>query len=143
MTDRMQQLVAAIYTALDGDSALATLLGATGKVFNGLSDQVAAPFVDIGEVSNEDYGSSSGDAQEHTITIHCWTEHKNDGASVSAVMKCTQIAAAVRAALHDVDLTLSAGSMANLRCVSSQPALRDPDGVSWHGVLRFRAVTEN
>lgn len=140
MADRSAELLAAIYAVLAADATLTALIGA-GKVYNGVADGVAAPYVDIGAQMASDYGTSSGDAQEHTVTIHVWTDQPVAGKS--AVLACVQIAAAVRAALHGVNINLSGGDCPNLRCTQQQQPLRDPDGVSWHGVLSFRAVTEN
>jgi hypothetical protein len=139
MADRSAELFAAIYAVLAADAPLVALIGAD-KVFNGVKDGTALPYVDIGDDTATDYGSSSGDAQEHTVTIHCWANQPLSGKSAKLLV--TQMVAAVRLALHDVDLTLSAGVSPNLRCEFRETA-RDPDGVSWHGVLRFRAVTQN
>jgi hypothetical protein len=43
--------------------------------------------------------------------------------------------------LHDQDLTLSGHRLVNLRHESSE-ARRDSDGETFHGIARFRAVTE-
>ncbi len=140
MTDRTAELLTAIYGALSADSALTTLLGGSGKVFNGVPANTVAPFVDIGESTANNYHTSSGDAQEHTITVHAWTEQAVAGKS--ARLQCAQIIARVRDLLHYSPLNMSAGNMPNLICEFVE-TMRDPDGISWHGVLRFRAVTEN
>lgn len=139
MTDRTSELMAAIYGALSGDSTLTTLLG-SGRVFNGVASGQSAPYVDIGETTANDYHSSSGDAQEHTVTIHVWTEQPVSGMSARAA--CIAVMNRIRVVLHYNPLVMSAGNMPNLRCEFTE-TMRDPDGISWHGVLRFRAVTEN
>jgi hypothetical protein len=140
MTDRTQEMMAAIYTTLSGDATLTALLG-SGRVFNGVPAGQHCPYVDIGESTGNNYHTSSGDAQEHTITIHCWTEQEVSGKS--AKLQLLEIVKRVRDLLHYQSIALSAGNMPSLWCEFTEPATRDPDGVSWHGVLRFRAVTEN
>lgn len=140
MTDRSPQLFAAIYAALGADATLASLLGGSGRVFNGVPAGQALPYVDIAEATAVDYGTSSGDAQEHTFTLHVWTEQPAAGKSARKL--CTEIVARVREILHGAPTPMGAGNMPNLRCEFSE-TMRDPDGLSWHGVLRFRAVTEN
>ncbi len=49
--------------------------------------------------------------------------------------------AADHAALHDQDLTLAGHRLINLRHEFSE-ARRDSDGETFHGIARFRAVTE-
>ncbi len=139
MADRSAEMFAAIYTALNGDTALIALVG-SGQVFNGVKAGTAAPYIDIGDDTGNDYGSSVIDAQEHTITIHSYTEQPV--ASMSARLALFAIMARIRAVLHEASLTLSAGALVNLR-QEFRETLRDPDGVSWHGVQRFRAVTNS
>ena len=48
---------------------------------------------------------------------------------------------AIQAVLHDAALPSTAMRSINLRFETAD-AGRDPDGITWHGVLRFRALTE-
>lgn len=48
---------------------------------------------------------------------------------------------AVRAVLHDAVLTLTGHRLVNLRHEFSDTR-RDPDGETYHGIVRYRAVTE-
>ena len=139
MADRSIELFSAIYAALNGDPQLTALIGA-GRVFNGVKDGQFPPYVDIGDDTASDDSSSLVDAQEHTITLHVWTEQPVAGLSAKGL--CMSVMACVRAVLHDADLVLSAGVLVNLR-QEFRETMRDPDGVSWHGVQRFRAVTNS
>lgn len=135
MADRSYELGVAIYAALSGDATLSSLLGGAGRVFDTVPSGTPAPYVVIGEETASDAGRTlAADAQEHTLTIHVWTEEKSS-------KPCKQIAARVRAILHGNPPALSAGTCTNLRCEFKE-TMRDPDGVSWHGVLRFRAATQ-
>lgn len=141
MTDRTAEMLAAVYTTLANDATLTALLGGdVGRVFNGVTPGQAAPYVDIGETTANNYWTSSGDAQEHTLTIHCWTEQPVAGQS--ARLQVAKIMARVRDLLHYQTIALSAGNMPSLWCEFAE-TMGDPDGKSQHGVLRFRAVTEN
>lgn len=143
MSDHTSDLYAALFARLNGDAAIAALIG-SGKVFNGVADGAVAPYIDLGDDTAADYASSGAaaptDAQEHTVTIHVWAEQPVTGGS--AKKQCLDIMAAVRASLHTVSLALASGRMPNLRCEFHE-TFRDPDGISWHGVLRFRAVTQD
>jgi len=139
MSDRSPELFAAIYAALNGDAALTTLLGGS-YVFNGVPDGTRAPYIDIGDDTATDYSGTVIDAQEHTITLHTWTEQPVAGQSAKAVLMA--VMARVRAVLHEASLPMSAGALCNLRQEFRQ-TMRDPDGISWHGVQRFRAVTNS
>src|ERR1051325_9629155 len=128
MADRSAELHAALYTALAGSAALTALISA-GAVLSGVRDGTKPPYVDIAEATATDYSGDLVDAQEHTITVHAWTEQPVSGGTAKKL--CLDVVAAVRAALHMASLVLSAGTLCNLRCEMTE-MLRDPDGISWH-----------
>lgn len=137
MADRTIELQAGIYAALIADATLTGLLGqdANGdeKVYDTPLPQVPAPYVVIGESVSTDAGAQAIDGQYHALTIHVWTEEPS-------TLGNRKMQAAIRAALHEQEPALSAGTCVFLRC-ESQETLHDPDGVSKHGILRFRALT--
>lgn len=134
MADRSVELYSALYATLAAHPALTSLIGA-GHVYDVVPAGAAVPYVVIGDETAIDRGSSLVDAQEHTVTVHVWTE-------AASTLPCKQIQAAVRAALHEQTLALAAGTLCLLRCEYKE-TMRDPDGVSVHGVLRFRAITNS
>lgn len=136
MADRSIELNAAIFAALTGNAALQVTLGGAGRIYNAMAPAGApVPYLVIGERTAADYGASDGDSQEHTLTLHAFTEEPG-------YSKCLSILRDTRAVLHEASLTLSGvGRFVNLRC-EFQETSRDPDGVSAHGVMRFRAVTQ-
>jgi hypothetical protein len=134
MADRSVALLSGVYSTLAANAALAALLGSADRIYDAQAPADAAvPYVVIGDLTSNDYGTSSGDGQEQTLTLHVWTEE--DGKK-----KCLDIIAAVRLALHEQSPSMSDGALVNLRCEHTE-TFRDQDGLSMHGVLRFRAVT--
>lgn len=134
MADRSIELQAGIYAALAGDAALVALIG-PDRVWDHVKPGAPVPYVAIGDGTAVDAGGTGVDAQEHTLTIHCWSERPSS-------LEARRIIAAIRAALHERPPTLSAGRCANLRCEYHE-TLREPDGITHHGVMRFRAVTQD
>lgn len=134
MADRSVELYSALYATLAGHAPLTALIGA-GHVYDIVPAGAPCPYVVIGDETAIDRGASQVDAQEHTVTVHVWSE-------AASTLPCKRIQAAVRAALHEQVLALSAGTLCLLRCEFKE-TMRDPDGVSVHGVLRFRAVTNS
>jgi len=140
MADRTVELYSALYSALIANAGLVALLPSASAVYTyeAIAGSVA-PYVVLGaeQTATDALAGDLVDAQEHTVTCHVWAEAT---ATQSAALICQKIAAAVRAALHEQLFTLSGGLLANLRC-EFQQTLPDPDGISMHGILRFRAVT--
>lgn len=138
MSDRSIELYGALSTALRGSAALTATLGGTLKVYTRKAPpNIDPPYVVIGDETARDYGASDGDGQEHTVTLHVWAI---DIGPDTALKKALQIMRDVRAVLHDADLSLSGGALVNLR-QEFKETFADPDGVSEHGVQRYRAVT--
>lgn len=134
MSDHTVDLAEAIYETLSADAGLTALIG-TGRVYDHVKAGALPPYVVIGDGTAADISGDTVDAQEHTLTVHCWSDTPSS-------LQAKQMIAAVRAALHNASLTLTSGRCPNIRCEYHE-TLRDPDGITHHGVMRFRAVTQD
>ena len=68
------------------------------------------------------------------VTLHVWSRG-------SGRKEALEIMGAARVVLHDQTLSLSGHRLVNLRHTFSE-VRRDTDGETYHGIVRFRAVTE-
>lgn len=122
-----------LYQALKLDVALIGLLNGE-SIYDSVPQRAAYPFVTIGHSIARDWSTSSESGSEHALTLHVWSKAKGK-------MQCFEIMNAVRRVLHDGDLLVEDHELVNL-CFLSSDARLDPDGETYHGILRFRAVTE-
>lgn len=123
----------AIFAALSGDSALTALLGGA-RVYDDVPERAAFPYVTFAPGLERDWSVGEAVGSEHAVTLHAWSR----GAGRKEALA---IIDAVRTRLHDAALTLSGHRLVNLRHESSD-VRRDSDGETFHGIVRFRAVTE-
>ncbi len=123
----------AIFAALSGDSALTALLGGA-RVYDDVPERAAFPYVTFAPGLERDWSVGEAVGSEHVVTLHVWSR----GAGRKEALA---IIDAVRARLHDAALTLVGYRLVNLRHESSD-VRRDGDGETFHGIVRFRAVTE-
>ena len=124
------QLQSAIYTALNVPAITTTLVcGVYDEVIEGNS----YPFITLGEETAIDYSTNNLVGAETTINIHIWSRYKGSKQTKEIMDKVHDL-------LHDVSLTVSGVNLINLRFEYSD-ILRDPDGITRHGVMRFRAIT--
>lgn len=93
------------------------------------------PYIAIGEDTAIDRGDKTNPGQETTITLHIWSEYRGR-------REVKQIMAAIYDALHERDLTVSGQNVVLLRFDFSETFL-DPDGLTMHGVVRYRIVTQS
>jgi hypothetical protein len=122
-----------LYEALCADAAITSLLGA-GRIFDDPPQRSAMPYVTFGQSTVRDWSTGTDDGDEHVLTLHVWS--RTDGRH-----QTHEIMRALRAALHERDLTLDGHRLVNLRHELAE-ARREADGETYHGIVRLRAVTE-
>lgn len=123
----------AIFSKLTSDTATAAALGGP-RIYDDVPNRAEFPFMTFGQSTERDWSTGSDEGYEHTITLHAWSRGRGRK-EVQAVI------AAARDALHDQNLPLSGHRLINLRHEYSE-VRRDGDGETFHGIARFRAVTE-
>jgi hypothetical protein len=133
MTASAVFLRAAIRGALAADSALTSLLGG-GKIYDEPPRDAALPYVTLGEDVVADGSTATEAGEEHALTLHVWSRQ---GGHREAQL----ISGAVLEALADAPLSPDGHRVANLRFIAAE-VRREPDGRTYHGIVRLRALTE-
>lgn len=133
MSSSSWSLQRAIYDTLVVDAAILGLLG-TARIFDDVPQRSAFPYLTLGQSTVRDWSTGTEPGEEHLVTLHVWS--RADGRR-----ETHQLMTAVRDALHDQPLPLDGHRLVNLRHELSE-ARREPDGETYHGIVRFRAATE-
>jgi Protein of unknown function (DUF3168) len=128
------EIQGAIVQRLKADSAVAALVN--GRVYDSVPTNPVFPYVTIGPV---DSVADDADCITGLIVaqqVDCWSR-------AVGYPEAKKIVDAVRAALHDQEaaLPLSTNGMAFFECRNSR-VVRDPDGLSSHGILSFEAAVQ-
>ena len=118
-----------IYNALNV-SAVTTTLGC--GVYDEVIEGNTYPFIALGEETAIDYSTKTSTGSETTINIHIWSQYKGSKQTKEIMDKVHDL-------LHDSNLTVTGFNLINLRFEFSD-IMRDPDGITRHGVMRFRAI---
>ena len=130
MTIGQFQLQSAVYAALNVSAITSTLsCGVYDEVIEGNS----YPFITLGEETAIDYSTNNLVGAETTINIHVWSRYKGSKETKEILDKIHDL-------LHDVNLSVTGVNLINLRFEYSD-IMRVPDGITRHGVMRFRAIT--
>lgn len=120
----------AVYGALAGD---ATLGGLVTGVYDAPAPAAVLPYVTIGDCIVLDWSTASFTGAEYRLTIDIWTRTEGQR-SAKAILDATVAA-----------LGRLPSATATLRIVWSRVAgwrlLREPDGVTQHGVIDLRLRT--
>lgn len=133
MTSAAIELQKAIFATLTADTDLTTQLGGA-RIFDHAPANVAFPYLTFGRTSVFDWSTSTDDGNEHIFTVHVWSKSKGKGEAL-------EIAARVKAVLHDADLSLGVYHLVSLRQELEEVRFNDDHAV-YHGLLRYRATTE-
>jgi len=94
------------------------------------------PFVSIGDDTHAPWDTDDSVGSESTITIHAWARYGG-----RAAVKAIQAVIYELLHRHELDLEVEGFSAVAVEFEYSE-ALEDPDGVTWHGVQRFRIYIE-
>ena len=130
MTIKQFALQEAIYTRLNNDSTLTSTYGAS--VYDEVPEGSSFPYVTIGETTALDYSTHDVDGSEQTMTLHVWSQYRGAKETKNILDRLHDL-------LHNYSLSVTGANLINLRLEFSD-LLRDPDGITRHGVMRFRAV---
>lgn len=122
-----------IYQALADSSGLTALLGGA-RIYDDAPQSAAYPFITLGQSVVRDWSTGTEDGDEHDLTLHVWSR----GGGKKEVL---EIMEAIKGVLHDQPLMLQDHFLINLRHEFSEARL-DPDGDTFHGIVRYRAATE-
>lgn len=117
-----------VYTRLSGDTELVTTLGAA--VYDHVPDSAAFPYVALGDVTEGFADNMGRTGRNLTITVHIWSQY-------AGMKQVKQIADRVDDLLDRWTPTV-AGWSATEMLHEFFETMRDPDGVTRHGVSRFR-----
>ncbi len=139
--DSSWPLQQALDTALRADATLIALLadGADG-IYDGVPQDSVFPYVVIGEDTIRPFDTMTEDGAEATITIHTWDSPDADADAIGFSLT-KRIMSAIVDALDQASLSVSGHTLVLMRH-EFQNTFRDTDGLTVHGVQRFRALTQ-
>tara|TARA_Y100001937_G_scaffold113706_1_gene162696 strand:- start:231 stop:641 length:411 start_codon:yes stop_codon:yes gene_type:complete len=117
----------------------ANITDAAGSAITGVFDDVPEgtgyPYIVVGEESSNNVSTKSLDMHEHTLTIHTWSQYRGLK-EIKVIMK------QIYDNLNDVNLSVSGGQAVNMK-QEFLTTLVDADGITRHGIMRFRAVVSD
>tara|TARA_R110001632_G_scaffold185945_1_gene306282 strand:+ start:551 stop:958 length:408 start_codon:yes stop_codon:yes gene_type:complete len=120
----------AVYSTLSSDNELTSTLGA--GVYDDVPQGSSFPFVQLGDDGATDYSTVDLVGSETTVNIHVWSQGHGS-------KETKDIMDRIHTLLHDASISVTGYNLINNRFEFSD-VLRDPDGITRHGVMRLRAV---
>lgn len=106
----------------------------TVDVYDHAPQDVAFPYVTIGEDTAIPFDTDNSIGAESTITIHVWSRYRGR-------KECKQIQREIYNALHRYELPVTGAHLVTVEFETGRTFL-DADGLTTHGVQTFRIITE-
>ncbi len=119
----------AIFSALNVSAVTSNL---SCGVFDDVPQSASYPYIVLGEETAVDFSVKDIQGGDFTVNIHVWSQYKGS-------KETKQIMDKIHDLLHNINLTVTGFNLINLRFEFSD-IMRDPDGITRHGVMRFRAI---
>jgi hypothetical protein len=132
--DSQWPLQQAVYSALTGHPVIQGLLGNPARVFDHVPQGSAFPYLVIGESRAAPFDTKTEAGLEQRLTLHAWSRYRG-------LKQIKEIMAAVLDVLDGQALTVSGQALILLRFEFATTFV-DDDGLTRHGVQRFRALTQ-
>lgn len=132
--DPGQALQKAIFEHLSAAATIKALIGDPPRLFDHVTPGTAFPLASIGHIQVSDWSSKTFNGADCAVTLHVFSRSRGRK-EVRAILE------AMFVLLQDASLTLEGHSLVALRFQFSE-VLLDEDGLTYHGVARYRARTQ-
>lgn len=113
-------------------AALSDMVG--GRVYDAVPAGASFPYVSLGAVTELQDDADCIDGAEITVQWDVWS--RGNGSP-----EALRIADALKRALHRVEASLTDNALVFVEHVRTT-RLRDPDGITYHCAVEFRAIVE-
>ena len=133
MTQAGWALQKGIFAKLSADTAVVACLGGQ-HIYDDVPRNAEFPYLTLGQSALVDWSTGTEYGAEHVLTLHVWSRG-------GGKRETFEIMDAVAKSLIDQPISLDNHHLVNLTFEFAE-ARRDPDRLTYHGILRFRAVTE-
>lgn len=132
----LQKAVALILAAAGPLTALlaAPPDGFAASIFDAVPEKAVYPYVVIGDDTGRDWSTKDASGLEIDVTIHAWSRYRGR-------KEAKQILEQVHEALHEAALALTGHVSVLMRFDDFTTVFLDGDGLTRHGVSRFKALT--
>jgi len=125
----------AVYTLLEADSTLQSYIGAPTRLYDSVPASATFPYVTLGDVQLRDFDTKDASGFEQTLILHVWSRYRGR-------KEAKEIMQAVYDALHQQPLTIAGARFVDCRLQNASLAM-DQDGLTLHGILRFRLIVQH
>lgn len=127
-------LLKGIFTVLSADLALQSELGDPLRLYDSAPEDPLFPYLTYGQLRSEDISGQGARTEMHTLSLHIWSRYNGRKEVLDLQSEITRVIESGTWTLEGAELISAA--------VIYRDVFTAPDGRTFHGVMRIRAVTE-
>lgn len=135
MTASLFAVQEAVYGALSSNASLQALIGAPTRLYDVVPPAAVFPYVTLGDITLRDFDTKDATGFEQSVILHFWSRYRGR-------KEMKQMMQAVYDALHQSALTVTGASFVSCQFHSASTQ-QENDGLTFHGIMRFRIVVQH
>lgn len=127
----------AVYARMREDDQLGLIMAQTNpEVYDYVPENAKFPYIHYQNVSSTEWDTTTEEGFEVIFALHVWSQEEGTKETHKIMQRIYRL-------FHNqIDLAVELYKLVNLQFQVSD-VNRDPDGQTYHGVIRFRAVLDS
>lgn len=135
MTTSLFAVQEAVYGALTSSAAVQAYLGNPARVYDMVPPAANFPYATLGDVLVKEYDTKDQSGFEQALTLHVWSRYRGR-------KELKQIIQTIYDVLHNAALNVTGANYVS--CIfQSASTLQENDGLTLHGILRYRIIVQH
>jgi hypothetical protein len=135
MTTSLFAAQEAVYGSLATYTNLQALIGNPPRIYDVIPPDAVFPYVTLGDISVRDYDTKDRTGFEQTLVLHAWSRYRGR-------KELKNILQTVYDRLHRATLTITGNDFVSCQFLSLNLGAEN-DGLTLHGVMRFRLIVQH
>lgn len=135
MTSSLFAVQEAVYGALTSSTAVQGLLGSPARVYDMVPPSATFPYATLGDVVVKEYDTKDQTGFEQSLTLHVWSRYRGR-------KELKQIIQTIYDVLHNAVLSVAGANVVSCQFQSAS-TLQENDGLTLHGILRYRIIVQH
>jgi hypothetical protein len=135
MTGSLFAAQEAVYARLMSDAPLQALIGDPARIYDLVPPDAAFPYLTLGDVTVREFDTKDRTGFEQTFLLHVWSRQRGRK-ELKAILQ------AVFDRLHQSALSVTGADAVSCQFLSCSVGAEN-DGLTLHGVMRFRIVVQH
>ncbi|MBI3419258.1 MAG: DUF3168 domain-containing protein [Proteobacteria bacterium] len=125
----------AVFGVLSASASLQALIGNPPRIYDVVPPDAQFPYVTLGDVTVRDFDTKDRTGFEQTLLLHAWSRYRGRKEVKNILQTAYDL-------LHRAVLSVSGADFVSCQFLSCALGAEN-DGLTLHGVMRFRVVVQH